>query len=771
MRNKMESAEKRTESRGRSPFFSKSEGGNKTLIIIFIIIAVVAIGAIFGSYYYSKYYHKNTGLKTESEEIDLGNGITVKKIDSQYKVASGQTSGSFDKTQDKFFKTGQAADMMLSGFDFNNTGGSLHFNHLGGIASDGQRLILADRNNNRVLIWNNLPEKNSEPDLVLGQKDFITNNPGEGLDSLNWPIGVATGGNYLIVTDTYNNRVLIWNSFPTQNGQQADLELKTPMATREDRYQIRWPWQVWTDGKKLIVTSTGAARVLIWNSFPTANTQEPDIVLALSDFGTPRSVGSDGQSLIIGDHNAKVNNNKGNFFWSSFPTQDNQKYDFFMADVQSSNQPPEGESGESVPLGPDGKPLPPPENSENNSVPLDTKGKPLPPPNQNQQVKGLNIQQGEIFWSPIYTTDGKLIVLTNKLSIWNSFPQNAQSQPDLEINYSFMAGDGSGMALIDNKLYISLSNGNKIIVFNSIPTKNDQKPDFAIGSLDINTNTLETDFIISNPVPASNGKNLFVTSDFDSQLYVWNQLPDQSGAHPNWVYSIPGGGWDNALYKDIFAFIGGQNVYIWKSLPINGQAPDIILPNKIGDVTLNELKGVAIDEKYFYLADTQANKIYIWEDLPDKNSKVKYTLNINQPQRLDSNGKYLVVITFSETQESPIKVYEIDNLSNNSQASSIGQRNFFNLPEGATLTDNSLFVGDTGNNRVQIWKNIEDAIAQKKADTVLGFTDIIEKPEDSKPFIGRDNLFWPANPFFDGSYLWVGEFKFSERLLRFSPLN
>lgn len=726
---------------------------------IFIAALIVVLGGLgFLSYksFFVKLISEDKGTESSEEEIDLGNGITVKKINSQYKTAKGKTSG--------WFKNGQAADMMLSGFDFNNTGGPLHFNHLGGVASDGQHLILADRNNNRILIWNKIPQKNIEPDLILGQKDFTTNNPSEDLTGLNWPVGVATDGTHLIVTDTYNHRVLIWNSFPTQNGQKADLELKTPNATRENRYQIRWPWQVWTDGKKLVVTSTGAARVLIWNNFPSNANQEPDIVLALNDFGTPRSVGSNGKSLIIGDHNAKVNNNKGNFFWKTFPDQDNQKYDFFMADVKNLNQPPEGESGGSVPLGPDGKPL--------------------PPPNQNQQVKGLNIQQGEIFWSPIYTTEGKLIVLTNKLSIWNSFPQNAESQPDLEIGgtaepqnfssnngYAFMAGDGSGMALVNNKLYISLSNGNKIIAFNSIPTKNDQEPDFAIGSPDINTNTLETDFIISNPVPASNGNSLFVSSDFDSKLYVWNQLPDESGAHPNWVYSIPGGGWDNALYKDNFAFIGGQSVYIWKSPPINGQAPDIILPNKIGDVTLNELKGVAIDEKYFYLADTQANKIYVWQGLPNKDSKPKYTLDINQPQRLDSNGKYLVVITSSEAQESPVKVYEIDNLNNNSQASSIGQKNFFNLPEGATIYDNSLFVGDTGNNRVHIWKNIDDALAQKEADTVLGFTDPIAKPEDSQPAIGQDKLFWPANPFFDGSYLWVGEFKFSERLLRFNPLE
>ncbi len=217
---------------------------------------------------------------------------------------------------------------MLSGVDFNNAGGPLLFNHQGGIASDGEHFILADRNNNRVLIWNSLPDGNTEPDIVLGQKDFTSNNPGEDPGQLNWPIGVATGGKRIIVTDVYNHRVLIWNSFPTQNGQAADIVLEGS----DDPYKygnIGWPWAVWTNGEKLIVTSTAGSSVLIWNSFPTRNNQEPDIVIELEEFGTPRTIGSDGTNLVIGDHNA-FGSSQGNFFWRTFPNQDNQKYDFFM---------------------------------------------------------------------------------------------------------------------------------------------------------------------------------------------------------------------------------------------------------------------------------------------------------------------------------------------------------------------------------------------------------------------------------------------------------
>ncbi|MBF8261268.1 MAG: hypothetical protein HW376_797, partial [candidate division NC10 bacterium] len=41
--------------------------------------------------------------------------------------------------------------------------------------------------------------------------------------------------------------------------------------------------------------------------------------------------------------------------------------------------------------------------------------------------------------------------------------------------------------------------------------------------------------------------------------------------------------------------------------------------------------------------------------------------------------------------------------------------------------------------------------------------------QDRKPEIGRNQMFMPGSVAFDGSHLWAGEFKFSTRILRFSP--
>ncbi|NQT67235.1 MAG: hypothetical protein HQ569_06635 [Actinobacteria bacterium] len=651
----------------------------------------------------------------QQHELIPGSGeVTVKSTDSSYKSTTEKPVG--------WLGNHQEADILLSGVDFNNAGGPLLFNHQGGIASDGEHLILADRNNNRVLIWNSLPDGNTEPDIVLGQKDFTSNNPGEDLDQLNWPVSVATDGTHILVADTYNYRVLIWNNFPNQNGQPADLYIQGPKDRFEDG-AVGWPWAVWTNGEKVIVTSTAGSQVLIWNSFPTRNNQEPDIVIRLEEFGTPRTIGSDGTNLVIGDHNA-FGSSQGNFFWKTFPNRDNQKYDFFM----------ENAPGGDMQMG--------------------------------------DMQRGEIMWGPTFTPDGKFMVVSDRVHIWNAFPEDENDAPDLSVGethgvdgYDFggsQSGDGSSIASADGKLFISLCNGNKIVGFNNMPTSADQEPEFVIGAPDIYTNTLETEFIMSNPVPATDGNSLFVSSDFDRKLYVWKSLPDESGAKPDYVYSLPEAPWDNALHNNILALAGKQTVYVWNTLPVNGEEPDRTFSRNIGSVSFGELAGVAMDDKYFYLSDGQENKIYVWEGIPDENSEPIFTIQSEKAGRLSSNGEYLATAATLRDSGGPvgsIVIYKISDLAGGQPTAILN--GMFNLPQGVLVYDDYLFVGDTGLNAVHIWTDIKDALDGKAADIFLG-------EKGPTPKIGSGDLFWPATLAFDGSYLWVGEFKFSERLLRFS---
>ena len=92
-------------------------------------------------------------------------------------------------------------------------------------------------------------------------------------------------------------------------------------------------------------------------------------------------------------------------------------------------------------------------------------------------------------------------------------------------------------------------------------------------------------------------------------------------------------------------------------------------------------------------------------------------------------------------------------------------RSQFNLPSECLIADGRLFVCNRSFNRVDVWSRVEDALAGRPADALLGAAD----ERDRAPAIGRNKLFMSGSLAWGGGYLWVGEFKFSTRILRFSP--
>jgi len=77
------------------------------------------------------------------------------------------------------------------------------------------------------------------------------------------------------------------------------------------------------------------------------------------------------------------------------------------------------------------------------------------------------------------------------------------------------------------------------------------------------------------------------------------------------------------------------------------------------------------------------------------------------------------------------------------------------------FADGGFFVADRGNNQVHGWRFIDNVLSGKDPDLLLGASSY----SDIAPKINSDTLFWPATLTFDGHYLWVGEYKFSGRLL------
>ena len=94
------------------------------------------------------------------------------------------------------------------------------------------------------------------------------------------PQGVWIQNGKLYVADTQNNRVLIYNQIPGSNGAAADVVLGQPNLTTfvepdltqqtldAAAQQLLNPVAVSSDGVRLFVTDLGYNRVLVWNNIP-----------------------------------------------------------------------------------------------------------------------------------------------------------------------------------------------------------------------------------------------------------------------------------------------------------------------------------------------------------------------------------------------------------------------------------------------------------------------------------------------------------------------
>ena len=194
------------------------------------------------------------------------------------------------------------ADVVLGQSDFTTfTDGTLNggMKAPSGIATDGQFLAVADTNNNRVLLWNTIPQTNgTPPDLVLGQVDLTENLARTTATGMRGPQGVWFDSGRLFVADTQNSRILIWNVVPSSNGQAADVVVGQPdfvSRPEPDLSQSNYlpnaqrllnPASVQVIDNKMFVADLGFDRVMIYLSIPAQNGAPADVVIGQPDFET-----------------------------------------------------------------------------------------------------------------------------------------------------------------------------------------------------------------------------------------------------------------------------------------------------------------------------------------------------------------------------------------------------------------------------------------------------------------------------------------------------
>ena len=231
---------------------------------------------------------------------------------------------------------------------------------------DGGQLVVTDTGNNRVLIWNTLPADGTvAPNVVIGQASFTTKdapNPPTA-SSLNGPRSAMIRDGQLIVADTNNNRVLIWKPVPTTNGAAATQVLGQATATTNTlvvtptQSSLRAPSDVWTDGFNLLIADSGTSRVLYWFPFPQTDNAAASHVIGQPSFIAANTAGSTSQSLFKGPKGiysdgtrvfvADTGNNRVLIF-NQFPGQDGIPADAVLGQEDYSHSTANDDNGAST---------------------------------------------------------------------------------------------------------------------------------------------------------------------------------------------------------------------------------------------------------------------------------------------------------------------------------------------------------------------------------------------------------------------------------------
>jgi DNA-binding beta-propeller fold protein YncE len=137
------------------------------------------------------------------------------------------------------------------------------------VYSDGTRFYVADTYNHRVLIWSSFPTTNGQPaDLVIGQSTFSGSSAGSSRSELSGPRGMVHDGSKLYIADTDNHRVVIFDPLPATSGAAAvGLYGQADfgmggLPAAPTQTSLKWPAALAIIGSSLYVTDNFEHRVL-----------------------------------------------------------------------------------------------------------------------------------------------------------------------------------------------------------------------------------------------------------------------------------------------------------------------------------------------------------------------------------------------------------------------------------------------------------------------------------------------------------------------------
>jgi hypothetical protein len=591
-----------------------------------------------------------------------------------------------------------------------------------GMTSYGSALIVADSGNNRVLIWNTVPTSSgAAADVVIGQTDFTGGNCNQGgsaaANTLCSPRSVKIIGTKLYVADSGNARVLIWNTVPTANNASASLVIGQPDFTTTSSgvsaTKFSGPWDLDSDGTKLAIADGGAARVLIYNTLPTNSSVAADVVIGQTNFTSsvtgltsqnfagPLSLTIANSRLYVADGNPRI------LVWTSIPTTNNTAANYVIGQPNMTTAniyyktPTTGSTHSGIGkvsyidgkiYAPDG------ENARilvfNSAITGDGQaadyviGQPslfsqTIAHHQGNYPSYSYVAESEVYINSNGTDLQVSDIINNRILLFNSMPTSYSANHSTVIGQTNVNQRLEGVQAltasalsnptwslkIGSKFIGVDSFGSRVLIWNSIPTTDNQAASNVIGQTNLTTlqhGTTASRFT-SPRCAATDGTKLFISDSPSHRILVWNSVPTTDNSSANFAIgqvnltSGTSGTTASTMYgpsniqivgsKLFVADTGNNRILIWNTLPTaSGSSANVAIgqPNLtsgtannggISASTLSNPQGVFSDGTKLFVADTDNNRILVWNTIPTTSGQPADAV-IGQPDFTSSSFSY-----------------------------------------------------------------------------------------------------------------------------------
>lgn len=256
-------------------------------------------------------------------------------------------------------------------------------------------------------------------------------------------------------------------------------------------------------------------------------------------------------------------------------------------------------------------------------------------------------------------SDGKVLAVAdtqnNRVLIWLTIPAPGRNNTPADVVVGNSDFTSIRQGVLDNKsllgpqgvwiqngrLFVADTRNHRVMVWNSIPTKNDTPADFVLGQKDFNTTSEQ--FVgqasvppaanrLKNPVSVtSDGKRLYVADLGYNRVLIWNTIPTKTETPADVVLGQPDMVTEGYTSNEKMCTASGidpvRNVTVYPSLC---------------EATVNFPRYVMSDGARLFVADGGNDRVLIWNSIPAKNGAPADTvlgqLDMISDQVTDTSG-------------------------------------------------------------------------------------------------------------------------------------